>query len=69
MSDDASERVALITGAARGIGRAICQAFVNEGASVILTDIASAQGKETAVTIGARFLPLDVPSMTGGLAR
>jgi NAD(P)-dependent dehydrogenase (short-subunit alcohol dehydrogenase family) len=33
-------KVALITGAARGIGAAIAEAFVREGSSVIVTDIA-----------------------------
>lgn len=53
-------KLCVVTGAARGIGRAICQAFVDEGAEVILTDIAIAKGEETARAIGARFLPLDV---------
>lgn len=32
-------KVALITGAARGIGASIAQVFIQEGAQVILTDI------------------------------
>jgi 3-oxoacyl-[acyl-carrier protein] reductase len=32
-------KIALITGAARGIGRAIAETFVNQGASVVLVDI------------------------------
>ncbi|HNN56470.1 MAG TPA: SDR family NAD(P)-dependent oxidoreductase, partial [Novosphingobium sp.] len=32
-------KTCVVTGAARGIGRAICETFVREGAEVILTDI------------------------------
>lgn len=53
-------RVALVTGAARGIGFAIARAFVAEGAAVILTDIAHETGQEAAAQLGASYLPLDV---------
>ncbi|PVH28808.1 SDR family oxidoreductase [Pararhodobacter oceanensis] len=54
------QKTALVTGGARGIGAAIAQAFVNEGAAVILTDIDSEAGAAMAARIGADFLPLDV---------
>ena len=38
-------KVALITGAARGIGRACAEVFAKEGATVLVTDIDEAQGK------------------------
>ena len=55
-----NDKTALITGAARGIGAAIAEAFANEGAEVILTDIDESVGQKTAQALGARFEPLDV---------
>jgi NAD(P)-dependent dehydrogenase (short-subunit alcohol dehydrogenase family) len=53
-------KICLVTGAARGIGRAIGAAFHAEGAQVILTDINAAAGEAAAQAIGCRFLALDV---------
>lgn len=58
-------KVALITGSARGMGRAAAELFVREGASVILTDIAEQEGEETARSIRsagghAVFVPANV---------
>lgn len=47
-------KIALITGAARGIGAAIARAFVAEGAAVIVTDINEAGAHEVAQGLGAR---------------
>jgi 3(or 17)beta-hydroxysteroid dehydrogenase len=55
-----SGKICVVTGAARGIGRAICEAFQREGATVILTDIDEPLGAAAAAAIGCRFLPLDV---------
>lgn len=52
----------VVTGGARGIGRAICTAFVAEGADVLLTDINSASGVEAASELGCDFMQLDVRS-------
>jgi len=56
------DKTALITGAARGIGAAIAQAYANEGASVIVTDIDDTLGQQTAKNICARYEHLDVSS-------
>jgi len=53
---------ALITGSARGIGRAFAEAYVREGASVAIADIDMARAEETAAAIGdaAYAVKLDV---------
>jgi D-sorbitol dehydrogenase (acceptor) len=53
---------ALITGAARGIGRAFAEAYVREGASVALADIDVERAEQSASEIGsgAYAVALDV---------
>ena len=46
-------RVALVTGAASGIGRASALAFANDGARVVVADVAADQGRETVDLIEA----------------
>ena len=55
-------KVALVTGAARGIGLAIARAFFAEGATVYLTDIRDAEGAAAAKALGpqAHYQHLDV---------
>jgi NAD(P)-dependent dehydrogenase (short-subunit alcohol dehydrogenase family) len=53
-------KTCVVTGAARGIGRAIVDAFLAEGAEVIATDKDEAAGAAMASDIGCRFLRLDV---------
>jgi NAD(P)-dependent dehydrogenase (short-subunit alcohol dehydrogenase family) len=55
-------KVALVTGAAQGIGAAIARAFTTEGATVWLTDINEDKGRELAAELGQRFARLDVAS-------
>lgn len=60
-------KVALVTGAASGIGRGAAEALAAEGAAVIVTDVDEAGGKETVSLIekagrAARFLKQDVTS-------
>jgi len=53
---------ALITGSARGIGRAFAEAYVREGATVAIADINMERARETAADIGpaAYAVELDV---------
>lgn len=53
-------KISIITGAARGIGRAIAARFHEEGGVVIVTDIDEVQGIAAARDIGCRFERLDV---------
>ena len=55
-------RRALVTGAARGIGQAIVKAFVDEGATVAVSDIDGDMAGEVAAELGprARGFALDV---------
>lgn len=54
-------RAALVTGGARGIGRAIVLAFLREGASVVFIDPAEDEGRRLASEHpGARFVPGDI---------
>jgi len=60
-----TDKICVVTGAARGIGRAIATAFHAEGATVILTDIDVETGQVAAAAIGCRFEPLDVADEWG----
>lgn len=55
-----SSRVAVITGAARGIGRACAELFAREGARVVVTDIDVDGAREVARAIGGVAMRLDV---------
>lgn len=55
-----SERVAIITGAARGVGEAIAQRLAKGGAVVVVADLLEAEGRSVAESIGGHFLALDV---------
>ncbi|ABS63703.1 short-chain dehydrogenase/reductase SDR [Parvibaculum lavamentivorans DS-1] len=46
-----SGKVAIVTGGASGIGRAIAHAFANEGAKVVIADVEEETGEKTAAEI------------------
>lgn len=53
-------KVALITGAASGIGAACARGFAAEGAKVVVTDVQADKGKAVAAEVGGRFIAHDV---------
>jgi glucose 1-dehydrogenase len=53
-------KVAIITGAARGIGLACAGRFIAEGAKVIITDVLDDAGSAEAKRMGATYLHCDV---------
>lgn len=55
-------RIALITGGATGIGRAITLRFAQEGARVVVADINEPGGQKTAGESGGHFIRCDVSS-------
>jgi NADPH:quinone reductase-like Zn-dependent oxidoreductase len=61
---DLNGKVALVSGAARGIGAAIAQTMVDHGAKVVIGDVLDGEGQALAEKIGppATYVHLDVTS-------
>jgi NAD(P)-dependent dehydrogenase (short-subunit alcohol dehydrogenase family) len=57
-----SGKVAIVTGGARGLGRATVECFIEEGAEVVIADVDAARGEEFAQQLGtaAAFKQTDV---------
>jgi NAD(P)-dependent dehydrogenase (short-subunit alcohol dehydrogenase family) len=53
-------KVAVITGAASGIGRATAKRFAAEGAKVVVADLSDREGTEFAQEIGGTYVHVDV---------
>ncbi|MAK93278.1 MAG: sorbitol dehydrogenase [Gammaproteobacteria bacterium] len=56
-------KVALVTGGARGIGRAICEAYAAAGAMVVAADINEDDAHKTAKAVGGMAVAMDVANM------
>ena len=59
-----SERIAIVTGGASGIGKAVAEALAHGGDRVVVADLNEASGKEFADTIGGHFVKADLSQRT-----
>jgi NAD(P)-dependent dehydrogenase (short-subunit alcohol dehydrogenase family) len=53
-------KIAVVTGGAAGIGRAVATALADEGAAVVVADVDPDEGRRTAEELGGRFVHADV---------
>jgi hypothetical protein len=65
-----SRVVALVTGAASGLGRAVAARLARQGASVVLADLPSSEGDAVARELGGAtaFVPADVSVSSIGIS-
>ena len=60
MTGRLQDKVALVIGAARGIGRGIAERFAEEGAKLVIGDTEADAGRATAAALGAEFIVTDI---------
>ncbi len=69
MGDRLKDRIAIVVGAARGIGAGIAERFLEEGASVVIADTDETAGEATTRRLGAvgscAFIKADISDKTG----
>ena len=53
-------KIALVTGGGRGIGKAIVHQYSDEGATVIIAEFDENSGKNTAESVGGYFVKTDI---------
>ena len=53
MNMDLKDQIVLVTGGARGIGKAIAENFAKKGAHLVIADISLSSAEETAKEIAA----------------
>ena len=53
-------KIAVVTGGGRGIGKAIVHHYSDEGATVIIAEFDENSGKETAESVGGYFIKTDI---------
>jgi 3-oxoacyl-[acyl-carrier protein] reductase len=54
------DKIAIVTGSAGGIGKAIAGLFAANGAKVVVSDVHEEAGLKTAAELGATFIPCDI---------
>jgi glucose 1-dehydrogenase len=54
------DRIAIVTGASKGIGLACAERFAADGATVIMSDVVDGAGEAAAKAIGATYIHCDV---------
>ncbi len=60
-----AQRIAVVTGAASGIGLAVAQALAAGGDQVVMADVNAAAGEQEAEKIGALFVKSDLSQRSG----